>query len=424
VESKQVKKRLLDGCLWLRRQRPQRLLLDNNNPRRRINMLDPPGDTVVIVTTQLLAAVYVLSGVSQPLLMTICKDAGLADPVAQLFMVFYYLGPCVFAFVTINGCSGNGGDGQENSSENRQLHQQQHRQPWPSLSTRVKASGIALFDIAAQALNYTGASLAGPTIFSIVYASVTVWTAVWARLVLGRRHSYWQWLSFALVFGGLCLTGAATRTNQGDDAAEALAPSVLHGTLLVLFGSVMHAGSYVLSEAIMTGPDRLSVAQNTTLQSMVACILLVAWQFIYTIPRWSDLIDTPMKAAGTSWTRALCIMMTFAFANLLHSYSFYYTIKNYKGGSVMAGVMKGLQAVLVFVVTHFLFCGKTGGSEMCFSQDKLLSLITVVGGVCLFAASTSNDKTTPSSSSLEVPVPQRDGYTRVEERRNEAIQTV
>lgn len=231
---------------------------------------------------------------------------------------------------------------------------------------------------------------------------------MWARFILGRRHSSWQWLSFGLVFGGLCLT-ASTSGDRGDD----LAPSVLHGTLLVMFGSVLHAGSYVLSEAVMTGQDRLSVAQNTTLQSMVACILLIIWQCIYTIPRWEDSIDTPMKAAGTSWTRALGIMMAFAMANLLHSYSFYYTIKNYRGGSVMAGVMKGLQAVLVFVATHFFFCGKTGGNEMCFSHDKLLSLVTVVGGVCLFASSTSDDKT-----------PQRDGYTPVEARRTDAIQTV
>jgi drug/metabolite transporter (DMT)-like permease len=361
--------------------------------------------------TQFLAAVYVLSGVSQPLLMTICKDAGLADPVAQLFMLFYYLGPCLFVFITGCGCSDGCGGEEENSNISENHQQQQHKQPpWPSMRTRIKASGIAVFDIAAQAMNYTGASLAGPTIFSIVYASVTVWTAVWARCVLSRRHSSWQWLSFALVFGGLCLTASTGSHGGGDDGNDALAPNVHHGTLLVLFGSVLHAGSYVLSEVVMTGQDRLSVTQNTTLQSMVSCILLIVWQCIYTIPRWNALIDTPMKAAGTSWTRALVIMMAFAIANLLHSYSFYYTIKHYKGGSVMAGVMKGLQAVLVFVATHVFFCGKTGGSEMCFSQDKFLSLLIVVGGVCLFSSSTSDndDKT---------PLPQRDGYVRVEEGR-------
>lgn len=134
LESRKVKKRLLDGGVWLRQQ------------QRLGNMLAQHP----VVVTELLAAVYVFSGVSQPLLMTICKDAGLADPVAQLFMVFYYLGPCLFVFITVGG---SGGDQQ---------------QSWPSMRTRIKASGIAVFDIAAQAMNFTGASLAGPVSDSVI----------------------------------------------------------------------------------------------------------------------------------------------------------------------------------------------------------------------------------------------------------------
>ena len=107
----------------------------------------------------------------------------------------------------------------------------------------------------------------------------------------------------------------------------------------------------------------------------------------------------------------------------------------------MAGVMKGLQAALVFGATHVLFCGKSGtGSEMCFSQDKFVSLVVVVGGVCLFAASTSSSSssndgkntTNMPTLALLLPVPpqtrdSRDGYMPVtdEERRIiDAIQTV
>lgn len=61
----------------------------------------------------------------------------------------------------------------------------------------------------------------------------------------------------------------------------------------------------------------------------------------------------------------------------------------------MAGVMKGLQAVLVFVATHFLYCGKTGGSEMCFTNGKFSSLVTVVGGVFWFSFVTPAGSTAP-----------------------------
>jgi hypothetical protein len=73
----------------------------------------------------------------------------------------------------------------------------------------------------------------------------------------------------------------------------------------------------------------------------------------------------------------------------LHSVSFYFTVAYYPGGSTSAGVMKGLQAVLVFVAAHLLYCGvdhPVENSNMCFSTIKFASLVTVVSGVYLFRA--------------------------------------
>ena len=63
-------------------------------------------------------------------------------------------------------------------------------------------------------------------------------------------------------------------------------------------------------------------------------------------------------------------------------------MKNFPGGATSAGVMKGLQAVLVFVVTSLVFCGRTGGDEMCFTVLKLVSLVAVVLGVGMYGTST------------------------------------
>lgn len=319
--------------------------------------------------TNAFATFYILSGVCQPMLMTICKDAGLADASAQIYMVFYYLGPALLILTTLG-------------------------ESWSSKSTIAKASGIALFDIAAQALNYTGASLAGPSIFAIIYSSVTVWTAVWSRFVLDRRLSYAQWLAVMIVFGGLTLTA----TGSLD-----LGRSVAHGTFLVVIGSALHAGSYVWSEAVMNGEDSLTVRQNSGIQGLVACVCLIAWQVMYTTPRWGELIRLPMQEANTTWLYAAIIMLSFALANLAHSFCFYHTIRYYKGGSVSAGVMKGLQAVLVFVASHLIFCGRTGGHEMCFSKGKCLSLITVTGGVVFFSWATEKDS-----------IPCKEGYSNIE----------
>lgn len=313
-----------------------------------------PHDSITVAN----AAFYILSGCSQPILMTTCRDAGLANSSSQLYMLFYYIGPAL-VIIPIWW----------------------ERTQWPSTRTILRGCGIALFDIGSQTLNYTGASLAGPTIFAIVYSSVTVWTAVFSLLFLRRTMNQWQWIAVFVVFGGLSLTATDTVKVGGD---------VLQGLLLVVLGSVMHALTYVMLEAIMTiGEQRLSIPQNCAISGLVASGCFLLWQVIYTIPRWDETIGDPMKDAGTTIWNALGILVLFAGANLIHAMTFLHTLRHFMGGATSAGVMKGLQAVLVFVATHFLYCGRTGGEEMCFTNGKLMSLITVTGGVFAYGIATS-----------------------------------
>lgn len=294
------------------------------------------------------AVAYIGTGLLQPLLMTACKSAGLADPRAQFCMFFYYAGPALLA------------GGLANSS--------------PLLA--LKACGVAAVDVVAQLCNYTGASLAGPTIYAVVYSSLTVWTALWSRLLLGRRMPVHQWLAVAVVFGGLALT-ARESSQLGD--------SVIQGTLLVFVGSILSSLSYIASEAVMTrGKERLSVDQNAAIQSLFSATILGLWQLLYTRPRWHELIVAPAAEAATSLTKATGLLIVFAGASLVHAYAFYYTLRHATGGATSAGVMKGLQAVLVFVATHVAYCGRVGGAEMCLTTTKATSIVVVAGGVALF----------------------------------------
>lgn len=398
------------------------------------------------ITTTAAAVVYIFSGICQPLLMTVCKNAGLADSGAQLYMLFYYAGPS-FLLLTLlpSSCCccccfcNRGADG---GQQQQQQHQQkQLRQHGPSMTAVAKASLIACFDIAAQSLNYTGASLAGATVFALIYSSVTVWTAIFSRLVLGRELTRQQCGAILVVFCGLCITGL-DNFNNNNPAGNS---DVAHGTVLVFLGSCMHGATYVMSEAIMSksgttaagGDDGtssatqletnsnddddgngsskarelLSVRENAAIQGVVACSGLLVWQMVYTLPRWDALIRQPVRAAGTTWPQAAFILVSFGLANLLHSLSFYHTLAHYPGGSTSAGVMKGLQAVLVFVAAHLLYCNNAStnnsnkNTDMCFSTPKFLSLVTVVGGVVLFSnASTGKSAITRGAAA---------GYTRI-----------
>lgn len=320
---------------------------------------------------------FILSGCFQPILMTICKNAGLGDPIAQVYMFFYALGPALVVFPLL-----------------------WERDSWPHKVLIWKAVGITLFDIIATCINYAGAAKAGPTIFSIVYSSVTVWTAIYSQLFLGRSMNGWQWAAVLTVFGGLTITAIDSLQLGGD---------VVEGLFMVIIGSALHALTYVMCEAVMTvGEDKLSVKQNCAIQATAATILFFIWQIVYTVPRFEETIWAPMQAAETSVSRAFIVLGLFAFVSLIHTVTFYETLL-LPGGSTTSGVMKGLQAVLVFVFTHWAFCGRTGGDEMCFTMSKFFSLITVAGGVMCYGAATQKHRRWDSRGNSR-------GYERIDDQ--------
>jgi drug/metabolite transporter (DMT)-like permease len=81
-----------------------------------------------------------------------------------------------------------------------------------------------MIDIIAQTMNYSGATMAGPTIFAIVYSSVTIWCALLSRILLNREMTQLQWISIVIVFIGLGITGLSS-LDLGTD--------VIRGTGLV-----------------------------------------------------------------------------------------------------------------------------------------------------------------------------------------------
>ena len=365
------------------------------------------------VVTQLIAVLYVLSGICQPLLMTVCKHAGLADSSAQLYMLFYYLGPAGGLLIPplLKWTCGT-------SSQTQRQQNSNNGESSISTIVIVKASLVAIFDIVAQSFNYTGASAAGATIFAMIYSSVTIWTAIFSRCLLHRTITRVQCFAILVVFGGLCITSLDS-ISLGSD--------VVRGTIYILIGSCMHGATYVLSEAIMATShersdinhndsdsttsgavvvptvstivcdprprqkrEQLTFMENSGIQGMVACIGLLFWQMVYTIPHWDELIRQPTQIAGTTFLQAVGILLAFSMANLLHSVSFYYTVAHYPGGATSAGVMKGLQAVLVFVAAHLIYCNRINDTTMCFTTMKFISLVTVVGGVAIFRWGGSN----------------------------------
>jgi hypothetical protein len=333
------------------------------------------------------------------------------------------------------------------------------------------ASLVCIFDIGCTAMNYTGAVLAGPTIFAIVYSSVTIWTALFSKLFLARTINTGQWCGILIVFVGLITTSMDTvgnTTNNNNSIINNYDDTVVVGFFMILIGSAMHAMTYIMSEALMKKRKKKKTAiailkkkkkavsssiisrlvsssyyddgsnddeehqeqeqgqqeeqgqeeqpltsnQNNAIQSIVATIVVGMWQLVYTVPNFHAKIVIPMKLVGTTTTKALLILFSISVSNLIHSSTFFYILKYFPGGSTSAGIMKGLQAVIVFVIAHYLYCdptttssmthnnGNNTNQEMCFTTNKFIALITVSTGVIVFGIKSSTTATALNSISF------------------------
>lgn len=359
-----------------------------------VNMISKKSDShsQSLIWSHLIALIYILSGSTQPLLMTLVDNAGLANPSCQIYMLFYYLGPALFSVALIPCPPWSCNRPKKSKSQSP-----------PKWSPIFKAVFITFIDIFAQSLNYTGSMLSGPTIFSIIYSSVTVWAALYSRLLLARKQSFLQWTGIVTVFLGLTITAFDSVT---------IGPDVFRGALMVVFGSSFHALTYVLSEIIMVKGETISFQLNCSIQGFVGVSAYLLWQIVYTRPHYQELVAEPMTTSGTSTMGAVKILLSLAASNFVHASSYFYTLKYYPGGATSAGVMKGLQAVLVFLFSSLVYCGRYGSSEMCFTVTKFISLCVVSGGVFLFGA--SSDLVRKREEEVEAaPSPSKQGYDRI-----------
>ena len=126
--------------------------ITTNNKRRRRNQAQhlmsaaPPSNqddgvslsTIVVVPsfhiTLILASMYVLSGVTQPLLLEVAKSGGLTDQTCQIYMLAYYMGTASVIILARND----------------------NRLSW---NTTFKTGCVASIDIVAQTMNYSGCYL-------------------------------------------------------------------------------------------------------------------------------------------------------------------------------------------------------------------------------------------------------------------------
>jgi drug/metabolite transporter (DMT)-like permease len=232
---------------------------------------------------------------------------------------------------------------------------------------------LAIVDLVFTRLTNQGLLDAGATIYTVVHCSGTVFTALFAVLLLKRQLKWNQWLGVVVVTVGLAVITASMHSEGRV---------IFDGILFVLSGTVIHCFGYIIIEyALVHSADPVAPEFLCAVLGMTCAALNVLWQFVYTIPRFESIVldnvtahhgnSRTIMAAYLALTIAGCVNSTCLF-RLLH-----------RAGSATTGIIKGLQSVLTFVTSHYAFC-RTQPAQ-CFTPVKGASLVIVLCGVILYS---------------------------------------
>jgi hypothetical protein len=266
------------------------------------------------------------------------------------------------------------------------------------------------------ALLFGGMALAGAQTKSILYSSSILWSAVLSKAFLGKSLTTYQWLSICLLFSGLLV-----KSFGGSGGSSSLsAASFLLGAGLILLGCFVHALVNVMNERI--------VRQGTVTPKGLSCVIgfytLVAWfgaysmgfvlpenrngAWVYTSDSfsWSALFKADAAAglpmnSGPAW-------MAFVFMTTLHAAAFYSLLGSV--GVVSSGIVKGMTTSTYVVLSGFAFCSIQ--DHYCVNSKTMLSsAICVVSVICysfataqaraaLVAAKVTETETKPEDSDV------------------------
>jgi hypothetical protein len=117
--------------------------------------------------------------------------------------------------------------------------------------------------------------------------------------------------------------------------------------------------------------------------------------------RDTDDSDPTSHSYSASSTTVACGFISLFLVSTIHAASFFSLLQ--QAGAVGAALLKGLQTVVVVVVSAILFCAKE--DAQCLTPTKSLRLVLVLSGMMVYSSKSSNTKTVSrklrSKSSIE-----------------------
>ncbi|KAL4211915.1 hypothetical protein AB4K20DRAFT_1889516 [Rhizopus microsporus] len=238
---------------------------------------------------------------------------------------------------------------------------------------------LAFMDVFANFCVTVGFSIIGSGMYQVIYSSVVIWCAVLTFLFMNRKLSILQWIAIFGTSAGLAMSSLDSMKGS-DDAKEVKNGLLMFGTLMTLSGTFFYSCVYVYSDYILSKqiPPPLP-ARVCFYSGIYTSLLSLGWIGIYTLPRFDKLIHIQ----GTNTFTVLLMYIIVSVSNAVHSWNYYELID--RTGSVATGILQGLRAVLIYVISNSLYC--QSDASQCFTVYKGLGSTLVIGSVLLFTIS-------------------------------------
>ncbi|GES85891.1 putative transporter/permease protein [Rhizophagus clarus] len=264
----------------------------------------------------------------------------------------------------------------------------------------------ACLDVIANFALTIGFFYVGSGMYQVIYSSVVIWCAVLSFFFLGRKVSVVQSISIVGVSIGLALSALGISENSklntppppSSSTGTAMPhsyhmSSTMFGMIITSFATFGYACVYVVSDQILTSraPDTLPPSPKKVcfLVGTYGTILSLIYIIFYTIPNWNILITQEMekKIPHSSYFVIILMYILLCLSSFIHNFAYYWLMKEI--GNVSTGILNSLRAIIVFGLSHMMFCRIDHGQ--CFNFWKGWSAVVVVGFVTVFSVSKARE---------------------------------
>lgn len=174
---------------------------------------------------------------------------------------------------------------------------------------------IAFCAIVGEIANQSSIILAGSLTFTVVYSSVTIWTALFGIPLLHKSPNRIQWTALILIVIGLLSSAMShtankdvalvparnvssdTAAQEAEEAAAASSADFFFGAVCGMIGSMAYAIMYVMTEKVQKAVDAPPPEALCVFVGMVGTVILMVYIALWDGPSWKNLVGDQLTGS-------------------------------------------------------------------------------------------------------------------------------